>query len=182
MTDDAPSPALVDGMTPADVLEVLDALERHGVATVVDGGWGVDALVGRQTRPHRDVDLVVSRADLGRMEDALAPLGFRHDAEVRPGAPARHVLRYDRGRQVDGHVVVPDDAGDWRQELDDGSWGTYPAAELRGAGTILGRPVRCIGPALQQRHHQGYDPLAEDLHDLALLAGLTSRAAGGHSS
>ena len=30
-----------------DVLEVLDALEAEGVATCLDGDWGVDALIGR---------------------------------------------------------------------------------------------------------------------------------------
>ena len=37
-------------MTPQRVLALLDLLE--GLAVWVDGGWGVDALVGRQTREH----------------------------------------------------------------------------------------------------------------------------------
>jgi polyisoprenoid-binding protein YceI len=36
---------------------VLDALHRVGCRFWVEGGWGVDALVGRQTRPHRDLDI-----------------------------------------------------------------------------------------------------------------------------
>ncbi len=35
-------------MTPQRVLALLELLE--GLAVWVDGGWGVDALVGRQTR------------------------------------------------------------------------------------------------------------------------------------
>ena len=45
------------------VLEILDRLRSHGVTASVDGGWGVDALVGRQTRPHEDLDLVVALGD-----------------------------------------------------------------------------------------------------------------------
>jgi hypothetical protein len=33
-------------MTATDVLEVLGRLEAAGLAVWVDGGWGVDALVG----------------------------------------------------------------------------------------------------------------------------------------
>jgi hypothetical protein len=40
-----------------EVVDVLERLDRAGVPVWLDGGWGVDALVGRQTRPHRDLDL-----------------------------------------------------------------------------------------------------------------------------
>ena len=39
-------------MTAADVVEVLEWLEAVGVRAWVDGGWGVDALVGEATRAH----------------------------------------------------------------------------------------------------------------------------------
>jgi lincosamide nucleotidyltransferase A/C/D/E len=182
MGTNGPDPPATARMTAADVLEVLEALAGDGIPSVVDGGWGVDALVGRETRPHRDLDLVLAREDLSRVEVTLGRLGYRHDVTAWPGPPARHVLRDLKGRQVDGHVVVPDGHGDWRQELGDGSWGVYPTAELRAWGTIGGRPVRCIGPALQRRHHAGYAPLAHDLHDLALLDGLTTPGADRHSS
>lgn len=35
----------------------IDTLDTHGVPFWVDGGWGVDALLGEQTRSHRDLDL-----------------------------------------------------------------------------------------------------------------------------
>jgi lincosamide nucleotidyltransferase A/C/D/E len=53
-------------MTADDVLEVIDALEGAGVSVWIDGGWGIDALVGEQTRPHDDLDVVI------RIEDAVA--------------------------------------------------------------------------------------------------------------
>lgn len=164
-----------------DVHEVLDALDARGIWPVIDGGWGVDALVGAQSRPHRDLDVVLLRGDLPGVEAALGPLGYRHDATVRPGAPARHVLRAAGGRQVDGHAVIAD-AGDLWQELDDGSFGVYPATELSAVGTIVGRPVRCVSRALQVRHHAGYEPLSHDLRDLALLDRLTSQGTRRHSS
>jgi hypothetical protein len=49
----AVSVGLVDA---ADVIQVLEALDGAGVRHWVGGGWGVAALAGRQTRPHRDLD------------------------------------------------------------------------------------------------------------------------------
>src|SRR4051812_46761814 len=44
-------------MTAADVVELVRVLRVHNVDVVLDGGWGVDALLERQTRPHADLDI-----------------------------------------------------------------------------------------------------------------------------
>ncbi|MFC7642006.1 nucleotidyltransferase domain-containing protein [Streptosporangium lutulentum] len=49
-----------DVMNETDVLKVLDALEEADLTAWVDGGWGIDALVGQTTREHSDLDLVIS--------------------------------------------------------------------------------------------------------------------------
>jgi lincosamide nucleotidyltransferase A/C/D/E len=59
-----------------DVLAVLDLLARAGVEAWVDGGWGVDALVGERTRPHSDLDLVVPLPALDAVLAALAAAGY----------------------------------------------------------------------------------------------------------
>ncbi len=89
-------------MSARDVIAVLEQLEAVGVQTCIDGGWGVDALLRRQTRQHDDLDLVVRRADESRALAALAALGFS-DA---PGLPARLVLRDAEDRRVDPHLVL----------------------------------------------------------------------------
>ena len=61
------------------VHEVLDALEAASVPVCVDGGWGIDALLGEQTRVHGDLDLIAS-ADAGRdLAAALHAIGFRRE-------------------------------------------------------------------------------------------------------
>jgi len=47
------------GMDLGEVLAVLAYLIEAGCSVWVAGGWGVDALVGRQTRLHRDLDLAL---------------------------------------------------------------------------------------------------------------------------
>lgn len=43
-------------MRAKDVLTLLSALDGLGVHYWLDGGWGVDCLLGEQTRPHSDLD------------------------------------------------------------------------------------------------------------------------------
>jgi lincosamide nucleotidyltransferase A/C/D/E len=159
-------------MGTADVLAVLDALDAAGIEYRLDGGWGVDALVGSETRPHLDLDLVVDRGELRRAEETLAPVGFARDETAQPGLPARLVLRASAGRQVDLHPVVFDEAGDGWQELGGGEWGRYPLAGLDGRGEIGGRRVPCVTADVQLAHHRGYEPDDVDRHDVALLEAL----------
>lgn len=65
------------------------------------GGWGVDALLGEQTRSHDDLDLVIARRDCSAAQDALAPLGSEHATDIEPGLPARLALRDSSDRRVD---------------------------------------------------------------------------------
>lgn len=39
---------------------VLAQLHKAAIRAWLDGGWGVDALLGRQTRTHADVDVVIN--------------------------------------------------------------------------------------------------------------------------
>ena len=43
----------------AAALEVLGVLRSNVVEAWVAGGWGVDALLGEQTREHRDLDILI---------------------------------------------------------------------------------------------------------------------------
>lgn len=152
------------------MLAVLDVLAAERIAFWLDGGWGVDALVGAQTRPHADLDVVVPEPQCARARDALAALGYAHDPSIEPGLPARLVLRDEAGREIDVHPIVLDDEGNGWQPLGPDAWGAYPSDGLTGEGKIEGRRVRCLTPELQLRHHLGY-PLGDtDRHDLQLLA------------
>ena len=46
-------------MTSNDVIDLYTNLETLGIKVWVDGGWGVDALLGKQTRFHEDLDIAV---------------------------------------------------------------------------------------------------------------------------
>jgi lincosamide nucleotidyltransferase A/C/D/E len=150
----------------ADVLAVLDRLEAAGIDVWIDGGWGIDALVGEQTREHDDVDLVLPLARVGDARAALADLGFQLAVDW---LPTRCQLRDGGGRGVDFHAVTFAADGSARQAARDGGSYEYPAQGFSGRGTIAGRPVPCLSAEVQVRHHTGYEPTDVDRGDMRLL-------------
>jgi lincosamide nucleotidyltransferase A/C/D/E len=163
----------LDTSPPMDVRSAVKILERvalSGVNVCVGGGWGVDALVGMQTRSHADLDLVVDQRDCVAVHAALESLGLIHDTWVKPGLPARVVLRTDSGHQVDLYPVAVDELGNGWLRLGADAWSDYPAEGLGAVGSIGGRRVRCLTAELQLRRHLGYPLGDDDRHDLLILA------------
>ena len=149
-------------MREEDAAALLEALEARGIGAALDG-WGVDALVGEQTRAHNDLDLFVERGD----EDAaVALLRERGFAPVeRAFATEAHTAWADeRGCEVDLHVYERAADGALLFEGE-----TYPAGVFAGEGRIAGRAVRCIPPDAQVAFHCGYVHDADDVHDVRLL-------------
>lgn len=149
------------------MLEVLDALGVAGLRVWLDGGWGVDALLGRQSRPHDDVDVVVELSAVAEVWAALVPLGFEMTDDLRP---TRAVLRTADGRQVDLHPITFDAGGTgWQVGASpDGSDCAYPGGGF-ASGRIMGRSVPCLAASLQVAHHLGYEPTDRDRADMASL-------------
>jgi lincosamide nucleotidyltransferase A/C/D/E len=87
------------------VLSVIATLEQAGVRVWLDGGWGVDALVGEQTRDHDDLDCVIALCDAPIARDTLAVCGF---AVAIDEVPTRFVVRDPTDRRVDFHTVTFD--------------------------------------------------------------------------
>ena len=68
---------MIDGeITQQDAIDLLDRFEAVGIEVVVDGGWGVDALLGRQTRPHLDLDIALPAADGSKIRALLTEMRF----------------------------------------------------------------------------------------------------------
>jgi lincosamide nucleotidyltransferase A/C/D/E len=42
-----------------NIVDILHKAGKNGVDVWIAGGWGVDALIGQQTRPHNDFDIFV---------------------------------------------------------------------------------------------------------------------------
>jgi lincosamide nucleotidyltransferase A/C/D/E len=149
-----------------DVTEVLHRLERNGIEAWIDGGWGVDALLGERLREHDDLDLVV---ELRNAEAAIAILEAAGFDLIAGEPPKSFVLVDDTGRQVDIHPVERDAAGNGLYVMDDGTSWTYPAQGFTGRGEVGGRSVRCLSAEVQVLVHDGYELAPKDYRELRLL-------------
>ncbi len=159
-----------------EALAVLEALAAAGVTVWVAGGWGVDALVGEQTRPHGDLDLVVPREQSPLAAARLETLGYRLAVDERP---TRFVLRGPGGAEVDVHPIELRDDGSALLPGPAGIVFVFPPGSLEGAGCIAGRAVRCLTVQHQLTVHRGYDPRPHDVLDIARLQGLLDRDGRG---
>lgn len=147
-------------------MALLDELEDRGIDVWLDGGWGVDALLGRQTRPHDDLDVITPLYDVPKVQAALEQLGY---SLVGGGPPMSFEMTDMEGRQVDVHPVAFDERGDGVYRNRDGTDWPYPARGFAGVGSVLGRRVRCLTPEVQVLCHSGYDLDADDVRDLEAL-------------
>ena len=148
-----------------EVHAVLGALGTAGIPTWVGGGWGVDALAGRQTRAHRDLDLLV---DAERLEDCLSILTARGYAVETDWLPVRVEVGAAGRGWVDIHPVRLAADGSGVQAGLDGTRFDYPPGCFT-TGNLAGREVPCLTAAHQQLLHTGYEPRAQDIHDLRVL-------------
>jgi lincosamide nucleotidyltransferase A/C/D/E len=160
-----PSSEHSEGMSLAEVLNVLEILSRAGCKVWLEGGWGVDALVGRQTRVHRDVDIDIDGEQEGLVLDALIGAGYRIETDWRPNRV--ELVAGGRGR-VDVHPLQLHADGSASQVALDGGSYFFPRGYFT-MGSLAGRPVPCFSVAAQRHFRSGYDLRPQDVHDLALL-------------
>src|SRR5437879_3145751 len=71
-------------MTSSALVELLQLFIDSDLEIWLDEGWGVDALLGVQTRPHKDVDLIVRIGDLGKLREILGTKGSLSGTVARP--------------------------------------------------------------------------------------------------
>jgi lincosamide nucleotidyltransferase A/C/D/E len=163
-------------MLPAeDAAALCKQLEEHGIRFWVMGGWGVDALLRRQTRPHKDLDILVLLGDLPKLRQLLTEHGFtlkRVWQESRPLGeeadrwPSAFVVADTRGREIDAHVIDIGPDGRIVQHYDD----PWPLPDsIAGQGSIAGTDVTCVSKETQLAMHTGYSLPDGHLRDIALL-------------
>jgi lincosamide nucleotidyltransferase A/C/D/E len=148
------------------VIDLLEHLTGLGISVWLDGGWAIDALVGKQRRAHDDLDLVAALDDVARLELALGECGY---VLVDSGDPRIVVLVDDDGHQVDVHPVVFTETGDGVYKMTTGGDWIYPRQGFAGTGDALGRRVPCLAPEVMMVcHATGY--VLDDVHRADVVA------------
>jgi lincosamide nucleotidyltransferase A/C/D/E len=149
-------------MTAVDVIEIVKLLEKNGMTIIIDGGWGVDALLGEQTRNHEDLDVAVLHKDVPLIRSLLEARGYQ-DIPRDDTCECNFVLGDDQGHLFDLHSCTFDAVGNNVFGVE------YPKDSWEGTGTINGYPVRCITPEWMVKFHTGYELDENDYHDVKLL-------------
>ncbi|MEV5611530.1 amino acid transporter [Streptomyces sp. NPDC052225] len=153
-------------MTAEEVLSVLARLRQAGTDVWIGGGWGIDALIGEQTRDHRDVDLMHRQDQEPLVMSVLSEAGFEESLDHRP---IRCVVTASDGREIDLHPLVFSDDGSAVQASPEPERPFVYPASCFTTGTVAGTSVPCLSAEQQVYFHQGYEPTDRDRHDMAQL-------------
>lgn len=163
-----PQTVFPENQAQLDALSELALLfSSHGIEFWLRGGWALDFLLGRETRPHRDVDVVV----WGEHRQSLRPLledldyvfrdrGFRAQMDFTRQDVKLSVILLER--QPNGDLTP--------QHCPELVW--LPDA-LGAAKTLHGLPCRTVTPQQlihEKRTYEGQQPLRpKDIESLRWL-------------
>lgn len=162
--------------TSEDVIRFYALLESNGISVWIVGGWGIDALLGEHTRPHKDLDLLVRLDDVARLRETLSREGFtlkllwEENQSVADGSgrmvETGFVLREPGGLEIDIHALQEGEDGTYLPAWVDDPPRVFSAADLGGVGVIGGVAVRCASAQLQLQSHTGYTLPEYQVEDL----------------
>lgn len=151
-----------------DLIPYLELFDELDLKIWIDGGWGVDALLGAQTRTHSDLDFLIESSDSPRLVAALRERGF-DDVHTDDHTPWNFVMGTLDGKNFDFHLLEPATDGNYNYGAPDHLF-PVTAESMSGSGTIGGRAVRCPTPEFQIDSHTGYVIKETDIHDVTRLS------------
>ena len=149
-----------------DVVSIYKLLSTNGIQVWLTGGWGIDALLGEHTRPHKDLDVIMLLDDVISMRELLSRDGYglkelwseNHwavDAHGTRTATA-FVLKDADGRELDAHAMRLNEQGIGVPAWDREGF-IITSQDLSGEGMVNGFAVQCMSPENQMLCHTGYE-------------------------
>jgi lincosamide nucleotidyltransferase A/C/D/E len=166
-------------VSPEDVVSLCELFSSHAIQVWLTGGWGIDALLGLQTRPHHDLDGIMLVDDVARLLEIMVHRGYDYkelwsenlwtvDA-IGTRTETAFFLRDADGREFDAHAIRLDEQGNgipaW--EKDEGY--IFTPQYLSGEGMVGDHPVRCMSAEYQMVSHTGYSLPDKQVPDLERL-------------
>ena len=72
-------------MEEKDVIDLYCKLKNLNMQIWIDGGWGVDALLHRQTRIHKDLDITIQQKDIPAFRKLMETQAYEEiKLDIRP--------------------------------------------------------------------------------------------------
>jgi lincosamide nucleotidyltransferase A/C/D/E len=144
------------------VIELVQLLTDNHIYVVIDGGWCVDALLGKQSRAHNDLDIAIPHKDVPRLKELLIQMGY-YDIPRDDTRECNFVLGDNAQNLIDVHSYIFDEQGN-------NIYGVpYLPEQLTGKGEINGFQVKCITPEWIVKFHIGYEIDENDFRDTLAL-------------
>jgi lincosamide nucleotidyltransferase A/C/D/E len=143
-------------------IQLMQLFHQQNIEVIVDGGWGVDALLGTQTRKHGDLDIALQHKDVPTLR-ALLEAGGYTDVPRNDTQDCNFVMGDKYGHEVDFHSYTFDAQGKHIFGIE------YPLDSLTGTGSIQGYPVKCILAEWAVKFHSGYELDENDYRDVLAL-------------
>jgi lincosamide nucleotidyltransferase A/C/D/E len=162
-----------------DVVRIYQLLLDSDIQIWLSGGWGIDALLGVQTRPHKDLDVIMLLDDVVRARELLSRDGYglkelwsenRWDVDAAGVETATaFVLQDAEGREFDAHAMRLDAQGNGIPAWAEAEGFIFSLQDLAGEGCVAGHAVKCLSPAAQVLCHTGYELPEEHVRDMKLV-------------
>ncbi len=149
-------------MTADTVITIIQLLTTHRIGVHIDGGWAVDALLAKQTRPHTDLDIAVEHKDVPKLRELLKNKGYE-EIYRDDSWECNFVLEDNFGHQIDVHSYSFDAEGKHIYGV------PYPSDSLSGTGLIQKQEVNCISAEWLVKFHTGYELDWDDYYDVQAL-------------
>jgi lincosamide nucleotidyltransferase A/C/D/E len=156
-----------DAMDKQSVEDLVQEFNRRDIKLWIDGGWGVDALLEKQTRPHGDLDIAIREKDITTAVSLLEEKGY---SRVKRGDETdwNFIMGDKEARFVDFHVINLDQEGNGIYgPAENGNF--YHKDALSGKGRIGNLEVKCISPKWMVKFHMGYKLRESDYQDVKAL-------------
>ena len=169
---------ILNMVTAEDVIEIINLLKTNHIQLWLSSGWGIDALLGKQTRSHKDLDVIMLLDDVLQLFDIMDFECFRlkeiWSENLWVSGPqgikiaTAFILHDLDGREFDTHAMCLDDQGNGIPAWDDEGF-IFKKRDLAGVGMIAGVIVQCLTPESQMICHAGYPLPDSHLRDIERL-------------
>lgn len=147
------------------LFEILDLMDSLNMRYWIEGGWGVDILIGKQNREHRDIDVDFDGTYTECFLKLLKEKGYEITTDWRP---SRIELYHPSLGYLDIHPLTIGEDGSARQASPDGGWYELEA-DWFSSTVFEGRTIPCISAEAQKLFHSGYELREIDILDLKNL-------------
>ncbi len=153
-------------MPQEEVEHIVSIIQNAKIDFWMDGGWGVDALLEKQTREHKDLDICINLVDTIKARALLEHIGY---VVTKDESPARLIMNDNNRHRIDLHLLSFDSEGNGKQNYS-GGFNMHPAKDLCSKGSVGKLKVDCLSPELQIKFRQYYTPDNKSRHDVKELA------------